>query len=58
VCAVLRQERQLHAHLHGALNSGATPAQVDEALQLALEGEDEDVGRRFQRLWARVGKHA
>jgi 4-carboxymuconolactone decarboxylase len=58
VCAALRQERQLHAHLHGALNSGATPAEVNETLQLALEGANDDVGRRFQRLWTRVGKHA
>jgi 4-carboxymuconolactone decarboxylase len=58
VCAALRQERQLHAHLHGALNSGATPAEVNEALQIALERANDDVGRRFQRLWSRVRKHA
>ncbi|HEX6938033.1 MAG TPA: carboxymuconolactone decarboxylase family protein [Longimicrobiales bacterium] len=28
---------QLHAHLRGALNAGATPAEVEEALALAFE---------------------
>ena len=27
-CAVAGQQRQLHSHLHGALNSGATPGDV------------------------------
>ena len=27
-CAASTQQRQLHSHLHGALNSGATPAEV------------------------------
>jgi 4-carboxymuconolactone decarboxylase len=58
VCAVLRQERQLHAHLHGALNSGATGAEIDETLQLALAGLGVDVGRRFEQLWSRVRRHA
>ena len=58
VCAALRQERQLHAHLHGALNAGATTGEVNETLELALEGLDADVRRRFDRLWRRVGRHA
>ena len=58
VCAALRQERQLHAHLHGALNSGATPIEVSETLQLALEGLDVEASRRFNQLWSRVRRHA
>jgi 4-carboxymuconolactone decarboxylase len=58
MCAVLRQERQLHAHLHGALNSGATPTEVTETLLLASEGVDAEVSRRFDQLWSRVRRHA
>jgi 4-carboxymuconolactone decarboxylase len=56
-CAALRQERQLHSHLYGALNAGATPAEVDEtlaelrALLPALDME------RIERLWTRVLGH-
>lgn len=32
VCAVVKQDRQLQSHLHGALNVGATPEQVAGAL--------------------------
>lgn len=31
-CAASMQQRQLHSHLHGALNSGATPAEVMSVL--------------------------
>src|SRR5918912_1036998 len=44
VCAALGQERQLHAHLHGAMNSGAVRGEVAEALQLAFEDLDAEVG--------------
>lgn len=36
-CAAAGQDRQLHSHLHGALNVGVAPAVVDDALG-ALEG--------------------
>jgi 4-carboxymuconolactone decarboxylase len=55
-CAVLEQERQLHSHLHGALNAGATAAEVDDALAAVddmLEGSAHD---RIMHLWARVKK--
>jgi 4-carboxymuconolactone decarboxylase len=32
-CAGARQQRQLHSHLHGALNSGATAAELDATLR-------------------------
>lgn len=31
-CAISRQDRQLHSHLHGALNAGATAGQVNATL--------------------------
>jgi len=53
-CAIARQDRQLHSHLHGALHAGATAAVVSEALAVVsplLAGDDV---RRYQGLWARV----
>ena len=53
-CAIARQDRQLHSHLHGALNAGAAGGVVRAALQVVapLVG-DEDM-RRYLGLWARV----
>lgn len=53
-CAIARQDRQLHSHLHGAVNAGAAAAVVSAALQVVspLIG-DEDM-RRYLGLWARV----
>jgi 4-carboxymuconolactone decarboxylase len=31
-CAASGQQRQLHSHLHGALNAGASTAEVEDAL--------------------------
>ena len=53
-CAMARQDRQLHSHLHGAIHAGASPEEVSAAL-LALEdllGPDDS--RRYQQLLARV----
>jgi 4-carboxymuconolactone decarboxylase len=54
VCAAARQDRQLHSHLHGALNAGASPAEVGAALA-AVDGmlAPEEM-RRYRHLWARV----
>lgn len=54
VCAATGQERQLHAHLRGALNVGALPAQIDEVLALAAERLDAESVRRYTHLWTRV----
>lgn len=54
VCAVLLQDRQLHAHLHGALNAGASVAEVEETLALASSRVDAEAARRFRLLWDRV----
>ena len=53
-CAIARQDRQLHSHLHGAVNAGAAVGVVSAALQVItpLIG-DEDM-RRYVGLWARV----
>lgn len=53
-CAVLEQERQLHSHLHGAVNAGATPAEVDGALAVVEEMLDDATRERVRHLWSRV----
>lgn len=54
VCAAAEQDRQLHSHLHGARNAGASPGEVDDALAVADEYLDSDAQHRVQLLWARV----
>jgi 4-carboxymuconolactone decarboxylase len=53
-CAAAAQQRQLHSHLHGALNSGASPDEVAETLDVLsdLVGESEVAG--YKGLLARV----
>lgn len=53
-CAASGQQRQLHSHLHGALNSGATVHEVESTFD-ALEAlvDDEQLGR-FRSLLSRV----
>ena len=51
--AVVDRPRQLHAHLRGALNVGATPGAVDAALVLAAEVADEPMASA-RELWGRV----
>ena len=53
-CAVLGQERQLHSHLHGALNAGATPAEVDDALDVVSDMLEPAARERIMHLWSRV----
>ena len=54
VCAVDEQDRQLHAHLHGAINAGASPADVDAVLHLVAARVSVDASRRYRLLWDRV----
>jgi 4-carboxymuconolactone decarboxylase len=54
VCGALEQDRQLHAHLHGALNAGATPAEIQETLQVVAEYVEAEAANRFAHLWNRV----
>jgi 4-carboxymuconolactone decarboxylase len=53
-CAIARQDRQLHSHLHGALHAGASPAQVDAALLAVADLLEPDDVKRYVGLWARV----
>jgi 4-carboxymuconolactone decarboxylase len=54
VCAVLEQERQLHSHLHGALNAGATPAEVEDAFGIVDVMLGPATRERVAHLWSRV----
>jgi 4-carboxymuconolactone decarboxylase len=53
-CAALEQDRQLHSHLHGALNAGAEPAEVDDTLRIVAPLIRADASHRYALLWARV----
>lgn len=53
-CAIARQDRQLHSHLHGALHAGASPAHVDAALLAIAHLLAPDDVKRYVGLWARV----
>ena len=55
-CAVSGQERQLHSHLHGALNAGASAAEVDETLAVVEDMLDAGARDRVAHLWSRVRK--
>jgi 4-carboxymuconolactone decarboxylase len=53
-CAIARQDRQLHSHLHGALHAGASEEVVSAALAVVAPLLTPDDVRRYQGLWARV----
>jgi 4-carboxymuconolactone decarboxylase len=53
-CAAARQDRQLHSHLHGALNAGATPAQLAAVLDAVTDMVPQDDMQRFRHLFERV----
>ncbi len=53
-CAVARQDRQLHSHLHGALHAGAHPDAVTQSLASIADLLTADDVRRYDGLWARV----
>ncbi|HEX5004904.1 MAG TPA: carboxymuconolactone decarboxylase family protein [Gemmatimonadales bacterium] len=52
--AVLRTPRQMHSHLRGALNGGATVAQVEQALALVTPELDPAERAELARLWSAV----
>jgi 4-carboxymuconolactone decarboxylase len=54
VCAVARQDRQLHSHLHGALHAGASAAAVSETLAAVAERLSANDQTRYALLWERV----
>ncbi len=53
-CAASKQDRQLHSHLHGALNAGAPPAAVSQTLSAIEDLLDRDHAQSVQLLWSRV----
>jgi 4-carboxymuconolactone decarboxylase len=53
-CALARQDRQLHSHLHGALHAGASPAEVRDALDSIADLLGPDDTRRYHQLFSRV----
>ena len=53
-CAALEQDRQLHSHLHGAINAGASPGEVDETLRIVSPRIGPEASNRYTLLWARV----
>lgn len=52
--AVLDTPRQLHAHLRGALNTGASAEEVDQVLDLLDEEVDRAHAESVWELWADV----
>ena len=53
-CAIAKQDRQLHSHLHGALHVGATPAAVEGTLDAIADLLAADDVERYKLLWYRV----
>ena len=53
-CAAARQDRQLHSHLHGALNVGVPAADVEAAIDAIADILGEADARKVRMLWARV----
>lgn len=53
-CAIGRQDRQLHSHLHGALHAGASREQVQTVLDALQDVMSPNDVARYQGLWARV----
>lgn len=52
--AVWNVPRQLHSHLRGALNAGATREEVDEAVEVACGYLPEDAAGRVRALWGEI----
>jgi 4-carboxymuconolactone decarboxylase len=53
-CAMARQDRQLHSHLHGAKHAGASPEEVLGAINAVADLLGPDDARRYYQLFARV----
>jgi 4-carboxymuconolactone decarboxylase len=53
-CAAANQDRQLHSHLHGALNVGVAPDVMTSAIESLADIVGADRVRSVQLLWARV----
>ena len=53
-CAAANQDRQLHSHLHGALNVGVAPEVITESIEAIATILGDDRVRAVRLLWARV----
>ena len=53
-CAAAGQDRQLHSHLHGAVNVGTAPSVIDGVLDALADVLSADRLRAVRLLWARV----
>jgi 4-carboxymuconolactone decarboxylase len=56
--AVLRAPRQLYSHLRGALNAGASPEEIEEALTTACAHLDDQGSAEVWAVWDRVQTRA
>lgn len=56
--AATRWRTQLHSHLRGALNAGATASLVEDALDVALAGAGPERERSVRQLWKRIKPEA
>ncbi|HYH82183.1 MAG TPA: carboxymuconolactone decarboxylase family protein [Longimicrobium sp.] len=52
--AVWNVPRQLHSHLRGALNAGASVTEVDEAVEVACGRVDAGAAARVRALWGEI----
>lgn len=52
--AVWKVPRQLHSHLRGALNAGASVDEVDAAVEIACGFLEPDEAARVQALWGEI----
>lgn len=52
--AVWNVPRQLHSHLRGSLNAGASVAEVDAAVEVACGTIDDAAAARVRALWAEI----
>ncbi|HEY4305735.1 MAG TPA: carboxymuconolactone decarboxylase family protein [Gemmatimonadaceae bacterium] len=53
-CAAANQDRQLHSHLHGALNVGVKPDVVSSAIDVLADVVGQDRYDAVRMLWSRV----
>jgi 4-carboxymuconolactone decarboxylase len=53
-CAASGQQRQLHSHLHGALNAGASASEVESVFDSLTDLIDADEVARYRSLLSRV----
>jgi 4-carboxymuconolactone decarboxylase len=53
-CGAQGQDRQLHSHLHGAINVGVAPAVVSASIEAIADVLGADRAHSMRLLWARV----